>query len=368
MRKSLSLLLLLSLVLCLCAAAHGEDAAVSVTGHVLEIEKYGHARLDLTIEEFNSAGFALGDVVTVQAGSFTGDMPYLNGYYVESGEYMLRAYPGHEYIAVCINYGRFADAAGVDVGDEVTLTLKEKAGALALQEIYNLVYTTDRADYASDEVFANFRMVTAGDIAPERLYRSASPVDNQYGRAAYALPLVRDAGVRSVLNLANTPEWLDELFSSDNPDVSWYRELYEAGQVIPLGLPTNYGSDEFAGGIVRGLTFLSEHDAPYLVHCTEGKDRAGFTSMVLEALMGASVEEMEADYMLSFTNYYGIQPGTERYELIAAANIREMMCSVAGLDKRASLEGVDMQAAAVNWLQAHGMAPDAIAALQEKLR
>lgn len=54
-----------------------EEAVVS--GAVAEIEKYGHARLDITIEDFERAGFALGDIVTVSAGSYTGDMPYLNG-------------------------------------------------------------------------------------------------------------------------------------------------------------------------------------------------------------------------------------------------------------------------------------------------
>ena len=70
---------------------------------MVEIEKYGHAQLDITIEDFNNAGFALGDIVTVTAGNYTGDMPYLNGYYVERGEPMVRAYPGYTNIAVCIN-------------------------------------------------------------------------------------------------------------------------------------------------------------------------------------------------------------------------------------------------------------------------
>ena len=78
-----------------------EEAVVS--GAVAEIEKYGHARLDITIEDFERAGFALGDIVTVSVGSYTGDMPYLNGYYVDRGDAMLRAYPGHDNIALCIN-------------------------------------------------------------------------------------------------------------------------------------------------------------------------------------------------------------------------------------------------------------------------
>jgi len=51
--------------------------------------------------------------------------------------------------------------------------------------------------------------------------------------------------------------------------------------------------------------FIIANDGPYLIHCTEGKDRAGFVSAVLEALMGADLQEIVADYMKSYENYYG---------------------------------------------------------------
>ena len=365
MRKWLALALMVLMALSACAWA---DEAPSATGTVTEVEKYGHARLDITIEDFEAAGFTLGDIVTVTAGTYMGDMPYLNGYYVDAGEYMVRAYPGHETIAICINYGRFADVAGIDAGDPVTLKLKEKAGALTLQEINNLVYTTDRADYTSDEVFANFRQVTVGEIGVGKFFRSASPVDNQYGRAAYAGPLVEAAGVRCVMNLANTPEWLEELFADESFNNAYYQGLYDNGLVIALGMSVNYASDEFAEGIVTGLTFLAQHDGPYLVHCTEGKDRAGFTCILLEALMGASEDEIIADYMLSYRNYYGIVPGTDQYELIAEREARAMLRTIASQEKGASLEGVDLQAAAVAYLTTHGMVWEDIEALQSNLR
>jgi Uncharacterized conserved protein len=273
MKKWLAMAVVVLMALPACAWA---DEAPSVTGTVTEVEKYGHARLDITFEDFEAAGFALGDIVTVTAGTYMGDMPCLNGYYVDAGDYMVRANPGYETIAICINYGSFADVAGIDAGDPVALKLKEKAGALTLQEINNLVYTTDRADYTSDEVFANFRQVIVGGIGAGKLYRSASPVDNKHGRAVYAGPLMEAAEVRCVMNLANTPEGLEELFAEESFNNAYYRDLYDNGLVIALGMSINYASDEFAEGIVTGLTFLAHHDGPYLVHCTEGKDRAGF--------------------------------------------------------------------------------------------
>ena len=365
MKKIIALFACLCLI---CAMTPAVAETPAVTGAVLEIEQYGHARLDITIEDFEAAGFDLGDIVTVTAGSFTGDMPYLNGYYVDAGEYMLRAYPGHTNIAVCINYGKFAEAAGVDVGDQVSIALREKAGALTLQEINNLVYANDIDDYGGDEaVFANFRAVEMGGIARGRLYRSASPILNTYARAATADRLIEAAGVKTVMNLANTEEEIAEAIAAEDFDSPYYASLYEAGSVIVLGLPVNYASDEFGEGVVRGFTFLSEGETPFLVHCMEGKDRAGFAAMLLEMLAGAPLDDIVADYMTSYVNYYGVEEGSDKYNMIAEKNVMEMMRAVCGLDKGYSLDGVDLKAGARAYLSAHGMAEEAIDALIEKL-
>ena len=343
---------------------------VSVTGKVADIEKYGHAKLDITIEVFNAAGFELGDIVTVKAGSYEGDMPYFDGYYADSGDYMVRAYPGHENIAVCINYGKFAETAGVGIGDEVTITLKEKAGELATQQLHSMVYTDDRADYDSDEIFANFRPILAGGIGEGKLYRSASPVNNKRGRSAIASKLAEQAGVNAVMNMADTDEDLAAYADQEGFESIYYMDLVRNGHVIALGMRINFTSDEFAESIVKGLTFLSGQEPPFLVHCNEGKDRAGFGSMILEALMGASEEEIVADYMTSYTNYYHLDPvaDAEKTDMIAEKNVREMLRAVAGLEKGASLADVNLADAAENYLTAHGMEADAIETLKEKLQ
>ncbi|MBQ3762030.1 MAG: tyrosine-protein phosphatase [Clostridia bacterium] len=366
MKKLLSLLLCLTFAL-LCVPSVGEE--LRVTGKVTEVEKYGHALLDVTIEDFNALGFELGDIVTVKAGTYEGDMPYFNGYYVDRGEYMLRAYPGHTCIAVCINYGKFAETAGIGVGDEVTISLKQKAGALTLQQINNLVYTNDPGDYDSEEAFANFRVVRVGGIAEGKLVRSASPIDNQNNRASYADKLIEAAGVKTVMNMANTPEELEALLASDGA-TSYYGKLAAGGSVIALGMPVNFASDEFAEGIVKGLVFLSENEPPYLVHCTEGKDRAGFASMLIEMLMGASLEEIVADYLQSYVNYYKIDPEKEadKLDMIAEKNVLEMVRAVAGLSGKESLENVNLADAAESYLLSHGMDEAALVALVEKLR
>lgn len=369
MKKFLSLVLALLMILscALCAAA---DAPASVTGTVTEIEKYGHAVLDITISDFEKLGYQLGDVVTVTAGDYTADMPYLDGYYVATGEAMLRAYPGKEFIAVCINYGKFYEVAKVEVGDKVTVSLKEAGGEAALQATYSLRYTNERADYASDEIFANFRAIATTGMGEGKLYRSASPINNENARAAITNKLAETAGIKSVMNLADTAEEIAEYAAATDFDSAFYKGLYDNGSVIVLAMPVNYASSEFAAGIVKGLNFLSEHEAPYLVHCTEGKDRAGFTSALLEALMGATLEEIKTDYMLSYVNYYHLDPAADavKYDLIAEGNVMQMLRAIAGLEKDADLTGVDLAKAAEDYMLKNGMSAEAIAALKASLK
>lgn len=363
---------LVSLLLCLMMALSSFAVAdeVAVTGKVTEIEKYGHALLDVTIADFLAAGFTLGDVVTVKAGTYEDDMPFFDGYYVDKGAYMVRAYPGHEYIAVCINYGKFAETAGIGVGDEVTITLKTVGGELATQVMNSLVYTNERADYASDEIFANFRMVKTAGIGEGKLYRTASPINNENNRAAIANALVEAAGVKSVMNLGDTDEEILAYAAAEDFNSAYYKGLYDAGNVIALGMPVNYSSDEFAAGIIKGLTFLSGKEAPYLIHCTEGKDRAGFTSMLLSALMGATQEEIVADYMTSYTNYYGFDAASDpdKYNMIAEKNVMDMLRTVMGLEKGAAVDNAAIAAGAEQYLLKHGMAQDAIDALKANLK
>ena len=43
-------------------------------------------------------------------------------------------------------------------------------------------------------------------------------------------------------------------------------------------------SEDAKAGLKAGFLFMVENEGPYAFHCTEGKDRAGYFAMVLEAL------------------------------------------------------------------------------------
>lgn len=107
--------------------------------------------------------------------------------------------------------GNFSGTYGAEVGSYLEFTMAEKAGYLEEYEIRNIdsLRTNERDDYASDEVFANFRPVVMGDIPAGILYRSSSPVNPELGRNSYADKLAEAAGIKTVLNLADSLEVLE---------------------------------------------------------------------------------------------------------------------------------------------------------------
>lgn len=367
---SITVICVMAFGLSACSSSEGEAVqAEAVTGSVIEIEDFGHARLDITVEAFTDAGYELGDVVTVTFEDYEADMPYFDGYYSEPGEPMVRAYPGDVNIAICINYGDFSEETGIEAGDEVAIALKEKAGALQEQEISALSYSNDRADYESDVVFANFRPVTIAGIGEDKVYRSASPINNIYNRAGITDDLIEDAGVRTVMDMADSSEEIEAIFTSDDFDSPYYKTLYENGQVIALDMSVNFYSEEFQQEIAAGFAFLAEGETPYLIHCNEGKDRTGFAMMLIEALMGADLDEIKDDYMISYDNYYGITETSdpEKYNAILDKNLLKMLFEMTGLEEGVSLESVDLSEAAAQYLMDGGMTQEQVELLKEKL-
>ena len=371
-RKHISILIVCAMLLGLSACAQTENPTgetKSIQATVIEIEKYGHAVLDITTADFTDYGYELGDVVSVQFGSFESEMPFYDGYYSNPGSVMLRGLAPEENIAVCINYGDLSKETGIALGDTVKISMAKKAEMLAYQELCALKYSNNRSDYHDDVTFANFRAVTVGTIGDGKLYRSASPINNAHGRASYANAFIEAAGVCTVVNLADSDEDIAEYIAAEDFNSEYYRGLYEDGKVIALDMNANFYSDTFAASVVDGLTFLAQNEPPYSIHCTEGKDRAGFTAMLLGALMGAELQEIVDDYMLSFYNYYGItqENEPERYEVVLNTNLYAMLYHVTGVNSYEALTQVDLESAVTKYLLDAGMSEDDILTLKTKL-
>ena len=281
---------------------------------VMHETEFGGVYLDCTIDDFNALGFAYGDSVSIKFsnGYTLNDLPYYNGYYTQTGQPLLVAYPGYPYIKVCVNNGDdLWTLAGLTETDTAQITLAGRGTFAAIQHARDIHYEDDRALFASDAVFANFRSVKVQGIRENVLFRSASPCDNQHNRAPYEDALIKDAGVRCILNLSDNEEKLQGYIAAEDFNSPYFLSLYESGNVIPLALNMNYGSAEFREKVAAGLIEMTQHEGPYLVHCTEGKDRTGFVCVLLEALCGASYQEIVDDYMITYDNYYKITTSTQ---------------------------------------------------------
>ena len=367
--RSVILILLAGLTLFLASCGKNSGPELKNCSIIHETE-FGGIYIQKTIDEFNALGFSYGDSVDIRFsnGYQLEDQPYYNGYYTENGESLLVAYPGYPYIRAGINNGDdLWVISGAAEDDTATITLKEKGKYLDIQEARDIHYTDLRKDYPSDEAFANFRSVSAGDIAPDTLYRSASPCDNQHARVPYVNALIEEAGVQCILDLADTDEKILNYIASEDFQGDYFLSLYENGQVIPFALNTNFTAEPFRTKLADGLTAMTEQDGPYLVHCTEGKDRTGFLCLLLEALCGADYQEIVDDYMITYDNYYRITETKDpaRYNVIVEHVLDPMVRLLAEPD--ADLKTADLSAGAVQYLKDCGLDDAVIGKIKDKL-
>lgn len=344
----------------------GLDANVWMT-------KYGNVYTDCKAEDFmGKLGFAWGDLVTVKFLDKTLTLPVVPTYsYVDSGKPAVIVEKDADgkptgYVSMAINMGNFAETyelakkhtnedktwywtawEGVTYPVEVTFKMAEKGGYMAEYIMHDLQRTNDRADYPnlSDAEFGNFRNIATAGMGKDVLYRGSSPINPELGRNTYVDAALKQAGVNVIMNLANSQEEAEAY--------EGFADTYYSGQkVIYLNLGVDFSAPEFQKGLAEGLRFFAANKGTYYVHCTEGKDRAGFVSALLECLMGATYDEVVADYMVTYYNYYGVEPGTDKYNAIANSNIIKTLQNAFGVE---DLSKADLQKGAKGYMKAIGL-------------
>ncbi|MDR2784661.1 MAG: tyrosine-protein phosphatase [Treponema sp.] len=182
----------------------------------------------------------------------------------------------------------------------------------ARREVEKFTKSDLRQDYASGAVFANFREITLGDIPPRRLYRGSHPALPGNARFPYAQQLAENARVVTVLNLSDTEGGI--ALSAEN--IPWYQYFINKNNIAAMAMPNDFTAPGFFIGLKTALSFMAARNPPYLIHGIEGRERTGFVAALLEALMGASAEEITADYMTSYTNLYKIPVDGDSYRII----------------------------------------------------
>lgn len=326
--------------------------------------EFGAGMLSITEADMTKAGFSLGDVISIDVAGKTIVMPYYDGYYTFDGEYVCVAYPTYPSICFTVNNKGLPEELQGREGQTVIIRMKEKGGKIDVQKALSMKYTNDRNNYLSDEAFANARMVTGGNIASGVLHRSSTPFSNEIGRANYVADYLEKNHVKTVLNLADTEE---KMLGYDMPVYS--RTLWEGNNVILCPLKQNPTVDDYNNRLIEALKDLSKREPPYVVHCQEGKDRTGYVCAFLEGLCGASYDEIAADYLKTYENFYKITPEKDPAVCNALLTLRLNWCLMyyTNADDEAQLPDIDYAEALSNYLLAHGMIQPEIDALIEAL-
>ena len=321
--------------------------------------------------------FEIGDIVTVAFDGYdTLEMPVAESSSdVPIAGFLVAAIKGSDQLVLTAHYAQMSDVLGITAENaplQVSISMKEKGGyLLGLDIMRNTQYMDTYLEAYPDlsiEEFANFRDVHTTGMGKNKLYRSSSPIYLYLGRNYYADSLAQVAGIATFVNLADSE-------SSAYSNKGYETTYYSTQNVIFLGIPPEFFSTSFKEGLVKGFRYMIEHDGPYLVHCTYGMDRTGFMIAVLEALMGATTEEIQDDYAKTFSNYFTVidskqvtlnEQQVDFFKSVVLRNLRAVY-HAEGIEVPET-DDADWVTATENYLEKLGMTPQEISELKDRLK
>lgn len=276
----------------------------------------------------------------------------------------LRVDSDSEQVSLSMNIGRFAKLYDVSRNTTFTLQRLQKNGYAREYQAHQHAVTDSRNDYKTDTAFANFREIHTTGIAPKTLYRGGNPLEyiKSPNRPRYSARLIQKYRIGSALNLANTRQEIKNFFQTTTSP--YYKKLWEQGNIFTGHVTTDLYSDEFMDGVIPALRFMLHAPKPYYIHCNMGKDRTGFLCAILEALMGASYDEIVEEYMISFENLLGVKKTSEDWEILADGNIRAILNDTF---VSPHVDRQNLSEAAAGYLKEHGMDDDEIEKLKQIL-
>ena len=386
----------------LLTACHREgpekQSLPEISGTIVEVNGYGQPIPSFTPAQMSEVGFDYADLVNVKIGDkvVLNNVPYVSSFNevaILGPSYVDYNARGDDFGFAMLN-GDFHYYIGGEVGDKVTMTLAEKGGYQQTYDLMKSVYPVERRSNETAEQYANFRMVTTTGVAPGVLYRSSNPLNcvNNPSRYDVVDSLTRQIGIKTEIDLADTPEKVEKYMATEGYASTYCPALYKAGTTIACGMMANTFCDDFKTRLGKAVQFMISHEPPYLIHCNEGKDRCGFVSMLFEALCGASIDELRRDYMVTMLNFYQIPDGGESYALRQSLSIDRMiwlMCNEDALEDykkikwetidvsdidwdglgfyKTQLQGVTLQASAAGYLRECGLDDTQIASLRSIL-
>lgn len=356
------------------AIPESEETVLHTT--VAEIDKYGNLDLAALPADYASIGLQAGDVVIVTIGQKQITLPVGTAVSdVNVQENILVISADKNKSSMYCNMSSFAERQGIAVkqtGTDTTvwllqdgledpipveIALLEKGGYQEQWELHQLTRTNSRDDYPdlTDAEYANFRCVSAAGLGENILYRSTSPISAKLKRNTYADAACRETGIRTVLNLTDTQAEAEGLMNGT---------YYGTCDVIYCPITQDLQNPENLALLADGLRALANAEPPYLVHCVEGKDRTGIVCALLECLAGATPDEVKADYLVTYRNFYGVEPGSEKADALLNANLLKSLKLLFGVD---SPEDCDLRTEAADFLVEIGLTSEEVCRLQTRL-
>lgn len=355
------LTVLLALVLCLlCAACPAAAAFEPVHTTVTEIDQFGDILFDL-----EKLDLAFGDSVDI---SFSGGaelkaVPYYPGFFGPMGSDILTVLVYSDTVAVARVMGNSALALGVRPGETATITLEQKGRYLEEYKAYDIADATYKAPGQTDEEYLNAREVTAGGIRPGRLYRGGSPFDPEFHRVELMGAYIAAHDIRGILDLADSPEALASFRGLPAQTAA----MISGGRVISCSIGVDFLAPDTMRSIGGGLAALAEAEGPWLIHCSLGRDRTGFLCAMVEALCGASYDEIVRDFMLSYRELHAVDIDSDNLQYrLFKAKLDEPLSAISGIAIEA-LPRADMQRIAVDYLLRCGMTQAQLDRLADRL-
>jgi len=207
---------------------------------------------------------------------------------------------------------------------------------------------------------ANFREICMGNIAPNTFFRSSHPIKENKEEKTISL-LAQKVNISTVINLSDTMSgiWGKAAYAP------WYNKLLNSGKVIALGMDFSCTSPSFRKNLKEALQFIINTNSPYLIHCHAGVDRTGFVCMVLESFMGASLDEVIKDYLMSFDNEFK----SSIFSLSEKANADTVLQILSVMSNSQAITEYNLQHIAEIYLRSKvGLSAEDVELLRGKLR
>lgn len=362
------IILYAALATVMLSSCHDDESASQsshqISGYITNVNDYGQPIPSFTPAEMKQAGLDYADLLEVKIGNdiTLQNIPFVTSFNevaILSPSYVDYNAKGDDYGFAMLN-GDFHYYIGGNVGDKVTMKLTKKGGYSKTYELMKSIYSIERSPDETAEQYANFRMVNTTGIAPGILYRSSNPLNCEKNPGRYGVvdSLARIVGIKTEIDLADTPEKVRTYMNSEGYASTYCPQLFNEGHTIACGMMANSFSDDFKTRLGKAVKFIIANKPPYLIHCNEGKDRCGFVTMVFEALAGASTEELRRDYMITMLNFYHIPDGGESYQLRQSLSIDRMIWFLCNEEALTNYQKIDWDKIDVSSIDGNGSGTD----------